>query len=208
MKTRIDFYSSKNLGNFLSNLDMYFELQIKSFEEFESHYNKKNLSVLFLDNHNKMFEQTIKIISKDENFILVSKDFSLLKKFSVNEKNLLTPPFSMNKLLDILKNFANSKKHIFENCEIHNNTIRNTKNNKTVYLTQAENHILLKLFREKQVKKKHLERDVLEIKNNLNTSSIESHLNRIRKKLKEISSNLTIASKDGYVSFDIVSLNR
>ena len=42
MKTRIDFYSSKNLGNFLSNLDMYFELQIKSFEEFESHYNKKN----------------------------------------------------------------------------------------------------------------------------------------------------------------------
>ena len=65
-----------------------------------------------------------------------------------------------------------------------------------------------KIFKEKNVKKRILERDALQIRQDLNTSSMESHLNRIRKKLKKISSNFTISSKDKYVYLEITNQDK
>ena len=90
------------------------------------------------------------------------------------------------KFLDKINEFIHKKKHTYKNIELDNNFITNTNTKEKNYLTQAENLILFKLFSEKNVNKKLLERDVLDIKQDLNTSSIESHLNRIRKKLKKI----------------------
>ena len=205
MKTKIEIFSTEELKNFFINLNEFFDLSVKSFEELKTTQDKKNLSIVFLDNDKAVSEKTIKKIYKNENFIFVSKDFSVFQKFSLNKKNTLISPFSINKFIDTINNFINTTKHTFTNIELNNNLVTNTKTNQTIDLTEAENHILLKLFKEKNVKKRTLERDALQIKQDLNTSSIESHLNRIRKKLKKISSDFTISSKEKKVFLELIN---
>jgi hypothetical protein len=205
MKTKIEIFSTEELKNFFKNLNEFFDLSVKSFEELNTTQDKKNLSIVFLDNDKAVSEKTIKKIYKNENFIFVSKDFSVFQKFSLNKKNTLISPFSINKFIDTINNFINTTKHTFTNIELNNNLVTNTKTNQTIDLTEAENHILLKLFKEKNVKKRTLERDALQIKQDLNTSSIESHLNRIRKKLKKISSDFTISSKEKNVFLELIN---
>ena len=204
MKTKIEIFSTEELKNFFKNLNEFFDLSVKSFEELKTTQDKKNLSIVFLDNDKAVSEKTIKKIYKNENFIFVSKDFSVFQKFSLNKKNTLISPFSINKFIDTINNFINTTKHTFTNIELNNNLVTNTKTNQTIDLTEAENHILLKLFKEKNVKKRTLERDALQIKQDLNTSSMESHLNRIRKKLKKISSGFTISSKEKNVFLELI----
>ena len=205
MKTKIEIFSTEELKNFFKNLNEFFDLSVKSFEELKTTQDKKNLSIVFLDNDKAVSEKTIKKIYKNENFIFVSKDFSVFQKFSLNKKNTLISPFSINKFIDTINNFINTTKHTFTNIELNNNLATNTETNQTIDLTQAESHILLKLFKEKNVKKRTLERDVLQIKQDLNTSSMESHLNRIRKKLKKISSSFTISSKEKIVFLELIN---
>ena len=120
----------------------------------------------------------------------------------------MTAPLSISKFLDKINEIINKKKHIYRNIELNNNFITNTNTKEKIYLTQAENLILFKLFSEKNVNKKLLERDVLDIKQDLNTSSIESHLNRIRKKLKKINSDFSVSSKNNNVFLEIINLDK
>lgn len=205
MKIKLEIYSTEELKNFFINLSDFFDISVKSFLELEEYYDKKNLSVVFLDNQKTISERIIEKIHKNENLIFVCKDFSVFQKFSLSQNNTLISPISIDRLVDKINNFINTKKHKFTNVVLYNHLVTNIKTNEKIYLTQAENHILLKLFKEKNVKKKILERDALQIKEDLNTSSMESHLNRIRKKLKKISSNFTISSKDKFVYLEIIN---
>lgn len=205
MKTKLDIFSTEGLKNFFINLDEFFDISIKSFVDLDTYHDKKNLSLVFLDNNDTLSKKTIKNISENENFIFVCNDFSVFQKFSLNKKNTLISPVSINKLVDIISSFVNTRKHIFKNIELNNQLVINIRTNEKIHLTQAENEILLKLFKEKNVKKRTLERDALHIKQDLNTSSMESHLNRIRKKLKNIKSNFTISSKNKYVYLEMVN---
>jgi hypothetical protein len=205
MKTKLEIFSTEDLQNFFINLREFFDISVKSFVELETPHDKKNLSIVFLDSQNTISEKTIKNIHENENFIFVCKDFSVFQHFSLDQKNTFISPISINKLVDIINNFINTRKHTFTNIELNNHSVTNIKTNEKIDLTQAENHILLKLFKEKNVKKRTLERDVLQIKEDLNTSSMESHLNRIRKKLKIINSFFTISSKDKSVYLEVIN---
>ena len=205
MKTKLEIFSTEPLSFFFTNLNEFFEISIKSLEDLKSPNDKKNLSIVFLDNNNAVFKKAIKNICENENFIFICSDFSVFQKFSLNKKNTFISPFSINKLVDIINNFVNTRKHTFANIELKNNSATNIKTSEKIDLTQAETHILLKLFKEKNIKKITLEKDALEIRQGLNTSSMESHLNRIRKKLKYISSDFTISSKDKHVYLEIIN---
>ena len=135
----------------------------------------------------------------NENFIFIYKELSMFEKSSLDLKKNMIAPLSISKFLDKINEIINKKKHAYRNIELNNNFITNTNTKEKNYLTQAENLILYKLFSEKNVNKKLLERDVLDIKQDLNTSSIESHLNRIRKKLKKINSDFSVSSKNNNV---------
>ena len=205
MKNKLEIFSTKELKSFFINLGEFFDISTKSFSELETFSDKKNFSIVFLDNQSRVSQKTIKNIYENENFIFVCKDLSVLQKFSLKQKNTLISPVSINKLVDIINSFINTKKHIFKNIELSNQLVTNTRTNEKIHLTQAENQILLKLFKEKNVKKQTLEIDALQIRQDLNTSSMESHLNRIRKKLKNISSHFTISSKDKSVYLEIIN---
>ena len=205
MKTKLEIFSTEELKNFFINLHEFFDISIKSLKDLETFNDKKNLSIVFLDNQNTVSKKIVKKIHENENFIFMCKDFSVFQKFSLNKKNTFISPVSINKLVDIINGFINTRKHTFTNIELNNNSAVNIKTNEKIDLTQAENNILLKLFKEKKIKKEILEREVLQIRQDLNTSSMESHLNRIRKKLKNIRSDFTISSKSDYVYLEIIN---
>lgn len=203
MRGKIQIFSSEKLINFFLNLNVFFDINFNKIEDFQKLYDKKQLSILFLDNQSSFSEKTKNNICKHENLLSVCSDISVFEKFSLTKKGALISPVSVNKLIDIINNNINTSKQSFGNTELINHTLKNIEKNKSIDLTQAENQILLKLFNDKNIQKKHLERDVLEIKGDLNTSSIESHFIRIRKKLKIINSNFTISSKDKNVHLNL-----
>ncbi len=200
MKTKLDVFSKNELNNFFLNFEVFFEIKNHNYQALENFTEFKNLSLVFLDDQTD--EGIIKKISKKENVLFVCKDHTDLQNFHLNKKQSVICPISTNKLIDFIQNFIIQKKHTFTNIELNNSYITNKKTNERAHLTQAENHILSKILNHKSVQKKTIERDVLQIKSDLNTSSIESHLNRIRKKLKLINSNFTLSSKENLVSLE------
>jgi len=208
MKTRLEIFSSEKLQNFFSNLDIFFDISLKSLNDLKDSYDSKNLSIVFFEDKDFIEEKILKNLLDNENFIFVSKEQSALEKLSKGLKKNITPPLSISKFLDKVNQIINKKKLTFKNIDLNNTIVTNNKTKEKIYLTQAENLILLKLLNEKVVNKKLLERDALHIKENLNTSSIESHLNRIRKKLKKISSDFTVSSKDNNVFLEIINQDK
>ena len=207
MKTKVDIFSSKKLTNFFINLDSFFDISLKSLDELGGRCNPTNLSIVFFDHKNSVDEKTLNNILVNENFIFVYKELFMFEKLPFDLKKNMIAPLSISKFLDKINETINKKKHVHRNIELNNNFVTNTKTKEKIYLTHAENLILFKLFSEKIVKKKFLERDVLDIKQDLNTSSIESHLNRIRKKLKKINSDFSVYSKNNNVFLDIINLD-
>ena len=208
MKTRLEIFSSEKLQNFFSNLDTLFDISLKSLSDLKDNYDSKNLSIVFFEDKDFIEEKILKNLLDNENFIFVSKEQSALEKLSKGLKKNITPPLSISRFLDKVNQIINQKKLTFKNIDLNNTIVTNNKTLEKIYLTQAENLILLKLLNEKVVNKKLLERDALHIKENLNTSSIESHLNRIRKKLKKISSDFTVSSKDNNVFLEIINQDK
>ena len=207
MKTKVEIFSSQKLKNFFINLGYLFDINLKDFDELEGD-NSTNLSIVFFDDQNFVDKKTLNSILLNENFIFVYKESSMLEKTYIDLKKNMVAPLSISKFLDKINETINKKKYAFRNIELNNNFITNTKTKEKNHLTHAENLILYKLFNEKTVNKKLLETDVLDIKQDLNTSSIESHLNRIRKKLKKINSDFSVSSKNNNVLLEIINQDK
>ena len=60
MKNKLDIFSTVVLKNFFINLGEFFDISIKSFEDLEAFSDKKNLSIVFLENQNAVSEKIIK----------------------------------------------------------------------------------------------------------------------------------------------------
>jgi len=208
MKTKVEIFSSQKLKNFFINLDSLFDVSLKSFDELAVCSNSTNLSIVFFDHQDFADEKTLNSILLNESFIFVYKESSMFEKPSLNLKKNMIAPLSISKFLDKINEIINKKKHVFRNIELNNNFVTNINTKEKKYLTHAENSILYKLFSEKTVNKKLLERDVLDIRQDLNTSSIESHINRIRKKLKKINSDFYVSSKNNNVFLEIINQDK
>ena len=208
MKTKLEIFSSEKLKNFFTNLDSLFDISLKRHDDLKSCYDSKNVSIVFFEDKDFVEDKILKNILNNENFIFVSKEHSVFEKLPKDLNKNIAPPLSMGKLLDKINETINQKKLTFKNIDFNNNIATNNKTREKIYLTQAENLILSKLLNDKMVNKKLLERDTLHIKENINTSSMESHLNRIRKKLKKIHSDFTLSSKDNSVFLETINQDK
>ena len=208
MKTKVEIFSSPKLKNFFINLDSLFDITLRGFDELDSCFTSKNLSIVFFDNQDFINEKTLNKTLLNENFIFVYKEPPMIAKSSLLLKKNMIAPLTISKFLDSINEIINKKKHVHRNIELNNSFITNKNTKEKNHLTQAESLILFKLFSEKSINKKLLEKDVLNIKQDLNTSSIESHLNRIRKKLKKIDSDFSISSKNDSVYIEIINLDK
>ena len=66
-------------------------------------------------------------------------------------------------------------------------------------MTPPEKEILILLFERNKIEKKFLLENVLKLRKDTETKTIESHLTRIRKKLLSINCNIEIISKDSVI---------
>ena len=110
---------------------------------------------------------------------------------------------SVKKFCDEVKTSFISKTLILENIEILGEKITNINSGESLPLTSLEKEILVVLFENKKIKRSFLLEEILKIKKNIETKTIESHLTRIRRKLLKIKSEIQISSKEDvfYLNF-------
>ena len=86
------------------------------------------------------------------------------------------------KFLFYKNNFFSYKELLLRN----ENLLVNIKNNQKIYITETEFSIMKLLITEKSVKKDIIKKNILNLNEEIDTKSLDSHLSRIRKKMKEI----------------------
>ena len=72
----------------------------------------------------------------------------------------------------------------------------NLNNQISCLLTSLEKNILIELIEHKKIKREYFLEKIMNVKKNIETKTIESHLTRIRKKLLIVKSKIQISSKD------------
>jgi len=92
-----------------------------------------------------------------------------------------------------------SNPFVFKDIHIYGEKITNPSLDLSLLLTPLEKEILIFVCENKEIKKTALLENVLKIKTDIETKTIESHLTRIRKKLLSIKSEIQISLKDDTV---------
>ena len=105
-------------------------------------------------------------------------------------------PKPINQIKALIENFVENLKIKFHDIIIVNEKLTNINNNSFCYLTKLESKILTYLIIEKKSTKKYIQENILNIKSTIQTSSLDSHLTRIRKKMNQIETDVKIQSKN------------
>ena len=192
MKKKLNIYSNNGISNFFKSLFFEYEIISNKLEEIE--YSIKNL------------HSNIVIISSDKdvgfvNFNQLDESYLMITSINLNKFNipknmkLIKTPITINQLRNSVEVFLENLKVCFHDISIDKEKLINLNNNSFCYLTKKELDILTYLINEKETKKSFIKENILEIKSNIKTNSLDSHLTRIRKKLNKISTNVKIITK-------------
>ena len=178
---------------------------------------KYELSVLTIEDikKNKLFNKNViifeseKIRNELDNSFFSSNNvvvFSSSKNTLISENNNLktkffNKPIKLEKFLDNINNYLLSSSIKFKDIEISGELLTNVNNKKSQKITSLEKKILLELAEKKKLKRDYFLENILEVKKDTETKTIESHLTRIRKKLSSIKSETQVFSKEDYFYF-------
>ena len=144
--------------------------------------------------------------NKDFHFDNINKDFLLVTNLNINKnvlnKNitLLKTPLEINKIRNSIKKYISKISVSFEKIHILEKKIYNTETKLSCLLTDIECEILISLINKKSCDKDYIKTNILKIKTNIETNSLDSHLTRIRKKLEKIKTDVKIKSKNDVLS--------
>ena len=169
------------------------DFNIKKFDLKElKNKNSKNKNILvFLNDGNNIND--LKQISLN-NFVLCFVNKKNIEE-TFNKATILSSPVTLSKLKDFADKIYKRNSKEYSDVVIVDKKLTNKKNKKYTYFTDLENEIFSELLEKKELDKKYLKENILNIKNNIDTRSIESHFSRIRKKLSFIESSIKISSK-------------
>ena len=192
MKNTLNIFCNDTIKNFINTLINKYKLVFMDLDA--------------IDHHNQTMQPNIVIINSNKDANLVSLDnlnnnyliITSLKNLNLNKNNnfeLLNTPISINHIKNTLENFIQNFKIQFHDLSIDNEKLTNLSNNSFCYLTKVELEILKHLIKEKETSKKFIRENILNIKSNIETNSLESHLTRIRKKLNKVNTKVKIQTK-------------
>ena len=192
MKNKLNVFSNDKIKSFLKTFLSQYELSFINLEDID--YNKKNvqMNIVILSNFKDV--DLIDFSKLSNNFLIISN----LKNINYNSNNkvkILNTPSSINRIKNTINNFIQNSEMQFHDISIENERLTNLNNKSFCYLTKIELEILRYLIREKASRKKIIKENILNIKSNIDTNSLESHLSRIRKKLNKIETVVKIITK-------------
>ena len=201
MKNTLYVYSQESLFKIIKEMLSEYVVLALNDNEINNEYFKNNNILLVLeddiiDQINKSF------FSNNKAMIFFSRKQKLLDKNVTCNANFFYGQSSVKKFFDEINTFFVSKKITLRNIEILDEKITNIESNLTISLTPLEKEILVVLFQNKKINREYLLEEILKIKKNIETKTIESHLTRIRRKLLKIKSEIQITSKEDVFYLD------
>ena len=169
------------------------DFNIKKFDLKElKNKNCTNKNILVFLNDDKNIND-LKQISLN-NFVICFVNKKNIEE-TFNKATIMSSPVTLSKLKEFADKIYKSNSKEYSDVVIADKKLTNKKNKKYTYFTDLENEIFSELLEKKELDKKYLKENILNIKNNIDTRSIESHFSRIRKKLSFIESSIKITSK-------------
>ena len=193
MKSTLKIYSNENLYKFLKTFFKEFELIFTNLKSIDYDAHKSQAKIIFINNIEEA--KLINFKKLDNNFLIISK----LKNDYLNTNQnikVISSPISINYFKNTIVNFIQNLTIQFHDISIDNEKLINLNNNYFCYLTKAELEILSYLIKERETTKDFIKENILKIKSNIETNSLESHLTRIRKKMNKIKTNIKIKTKN------------
>ena len=144
-------------------------------------------------------------------FVICSSNNVLLKDIEIDKRNILVIenfPIEFNKLIELINVHLIKQKYNFQSklsikdyiIDLNSRTI-NTENKK-LKLTERELDIIMFLKNHKTPQKiEILQNQIWKYSSNLETHTVETHVYRLRKKIKETfnDDNFIISKEDGYI---------
>ena len=193
MKSKLNIFSNNKINEFIKNLLSKYELIFLELENINYKEQNTSVNIIFI-NKEKDFNK-INFENLNENKLIISNIRD--KKLNLNNRlQSLTIPTSINNIKNKIESFIQNLKVQFHDILIDNEKLTNLKNNSFCYLTKIEVEILTCLIREKEISKNFIKENILKIKSNIETNSLESHLTRIRKKMNEIETAVKIQTRN------------
>tara|TARA_B100000989_G_scaffold294474_1_gene273653 strand:- start:1615 stop:2214 length:600 start_codon:yes stop_codon:yes gene_type:complete len=192
MKNRLNIYSNSRIKNFLQKY--LFEYELCFMELNEIRYNSKSNQAAIIIILNKKDSELVSFRNLDESYLILS---SLKNIININNNlEIVNTPISFNHIKNKIENFVQNLKVEFFDIILQNDKLINLSNNSFCYLTKIELEILGYLIKEKTTTKNFIKENVLNIKSSIDTNSLESHLTRIRKKMKTVKTSVKIHTKN------------
>ncbi len=190
MKNGLNIFCNNKIKNFLPSLLLDYELTIMKLDQIKNNIQVSQANIIIINNNDIDLKDYDKLI---DNCLIISN----LKKLNFNNKsNILNSPLSINHLKNGIENFVQNLKVQFHDLSLYKEKLINLDNDNFCYLTKIELEILTCLIRKKETSKNFIKENILNIKSNIETNSLESHLSRIRKKMNTIKTKVKIKTKN------------
>ena len=192
MKNRLNIYSNEKIKNFLKVFLGEYNLIFVPLDEID--YNLQNSQPNIIIINNNADYDLINFKNLNDNFLIISNLKIKNLNFYKNIK-LLSSPKSIRNIKNTIENFLQNLKLQFHDICIDNDKLTNINNKSFCYLTKVEQEILSFLIKEKETSKNFIKEQVLKIKSNVESNSLESHLTRIRRKMDKVKTNVKIQTR-------------
>ena len=199
MKSKLIIFSNFEKNNIFYKLFPDYDLLLKSCKDISNEIYKDEMVLILLNKESSKEIHTQKI---NEEYIVITNDDKTNLELP-NKILFINTPLQLNSFKSKINNLLFHKKINFNFLELTNKKILNKKNNLFCLLTDFEYQILETLLKKKDIKKKFIKENILYIKNDIETNSLESHLTRIRKKLDKLNANIKIISKKDSITLSI-----
>jgi len=193
IKQTIHIIDFKVLYNVLDEIKDYLKFQIFHYKNEENFLNSNNLNL----------NDSLILVKSNKNFFLNNEKITKKKIFSIQNY-----PIKIDKLVEILnvnliKQKYNYQSNIYIKSYLLNLNSRTiTKNNENLKLTQKEIDIILFLNNYDKPQKVNILQDkVWGYSLELETHTVETHVYRLRKKIKDKfkDNNFILSNEDGYL---------
>ena len=190
-------YSEKQIHKTINEMFRNFEIYTISKQEIKKNdFINQNILLVISGDLLKYFNNSFFL---NNNVVILFTPNNNFKKKKILNAKIFNKHININKFIDevVIRFVANSL--YYGDIKILEEKIINKKTKQEIFLTTLETDILILLIDRKQIEKNILLEEVLKIKKNTETKTIESHLTRIRNKLSKINSKLKILSKSDKV---------
>ena len=192
MNNLLNIFCNKNIKNFIYSLLGNYELNIMKLDVIKDNIGSSQANIIIISNYDINLKDHGNL---NDNCLVVTNLKNLNLNFS-NKSNIINSPIHINQLKNRIENFVQNLNVQFHDISIHDEKLINLDNNNFCYLTKIELEILTCLIRKKETNKNFIKENILNIKSNIETNSLESHLSRIRKKINTLKSKVKIQTKN------------